>query len=374
MGDSVKWPPLSVTPFPMWWFAPELRSRSARLGRAPFGVVIAEAPITRPVSHPYSDEPEGGIESLCYPFDELFAEKLRALGERTRARDLYDVVHLFRDREYDPEPVQIHAILARKCEFKRIPVITLAIVEAAKDSVVGTWEGMLRHQLPELPPFDSFWAELPAVFAWLEAVARRPVLNRVSIEATEELLRPRVGGLTGVVRNAPLMERIRFAAQNHLLVELQYTRLDGQRRNPTIEPYSLRRSQAGDVSLAGCDVAAGHIKNYLVERISGARILERTFIPRFAIELTPQAIVSPRSRSSAGSLIPVRRSVSRRPTVPGRGKRPSGVAGGPTYVVECLHCHKKFRRQSYNTSLNAHKMPSGRDCPGRVGRVVDTKW
>ncbi len=32
----------------------------------------------------------------CYSFKELFAEKLRAMGQRGRPRDLYDIVNLFR--------------------------------------------------------------------------------------------------------------------------------------------------------------------------------------------------------------------------------------------------------------------------------------
>jgi predicted nucleotidyltransferase component of viral defense system len=50
--------------------------------------------IRREVFHPYSDRPEGGIWANCYAYEEAFGEKLRALGERTRPRDLYDVVNL----------------------------------------------------------------------------------------------------------------------------------------------------------------------------------------------------------------------------------------------------------------------------------------
>jgi len=96
-----------------------------------------------------------------------------------------------------------------------------------------------------------------------------------------------------VVPNASVMERIRFAAQNRLLVELSYVRLDGRLRLPTIEPYSLRRSQAGDISLAGFDVQDGHIKMYRVDRIQEAHVLDRTLAPRYAIELGPLAIQHP---------------------------------------------------------------------------------
>lgn len=264
--------------------------------------VLVDEAVRRPVSHPYSDEPEGGVAALCYSYDEVFAEKLRALGERTRARDLYDVVHLHRNNEYEPAPSRVREILARKCAFK-IAFVTLDTVRAAQEIVIATWEGMLSHQLPQLPPFDSFWSELPAIFSWLESGAARPVLTPPPVGSGTEVLRPRFGGLAGLIPNASLMERIRFAAQSRLLVELTYVRLDGQPRRPTIEPYSLRRSQAGDISLAGFDVQDGHIKMYRVDRIQAARILDRAFVPRYAIELGPLAVTELRRAPDPGRMI-----------------------------------------------------------------------
>lgn len=130
--------------------------------------------------------------------EELFAEKLRALGERTRARDLYDVVHLHRNSQYSPAPQRVLELLARKCEFKRIAIITLEVVHAARESVIGTWEGMLRHQLPQLPPFESFWSALPAVFEWLNSSQPVEQLAPVQVAAGSEVLRPRFGGLVQV--------------------------------------------------------------------------------------------------------------------------------------------------------------------------------
>jgi hypothetical protein len=240
-------------------------------------------------------------------------------------------------------------------------------------SLFGTWQGMLAHQLPHLPPFDSFWSELPNIFSWLDTGAPKPALTQAPTQPSEEILRPHVGGYADLVGNAGLMERIRFAAQSGLLVALDYIRLDGQVRRPTIEPYSLRRSQSGEISLAGFDVDAGHIKMYRVDRIQSARVLDRTFSPRYAIELGPLARVLPIATRPATTMTSrVATGSSRRSSF----ARPSRTraAGVPTYVVECMYCRKKFRRRSYDTALNAHKMPSGWDCPGRAGAVVDTKW
>ena len=50
----------------------------------------------REIFHPYTDRPEEGLWINCYAYEEAFGEKLRALAERTRPRDLYDVVNLYR--------------------------------------------------------------------------------------------------------------------------------------------------------------------------------------------------------------------------------------------------------------------------------------
>ena len=56
--------------------------------------VVVRNPEERAVFHPYTDEPTGGIKAICYPFDEVFAEKIRALQQRLRPRDLYDVIYI----------------------------------------------------------------------------------------------------------------------------------------------------------------------------------------------------------------------------------------------------------------------------------------
>jgi predicted nucleotidyltransferase component of viral defense system len=81
---------------------------------------VVLAPDRRDVHHPYSDRPQGGIKVTTYCFEELFAEKTRALAERLRPRDLYDVVHLYRRQDWTAERPKVIATLAEKCTFKGI--------------------------------------------------------------------------------------------------------------------------------------------------------------------------------------------------------------------------------------------------------------
>ena len=128
-------------------------------------------PARVPIFHPYSDVPEDGIYVLSYAYEEAFAEKVRALVERTLPRDLYDVINLYRNTEARPSPSVLLDVLRQKCEFKGIGVPRLADLERHKTDLEGAWENMLGRQLPALPPVETFWAELPLFFEWLEGGA-----------------------------------------------------------------------------------------------------------------------------------------------------------------------------------------------------------
>ena len=60
------------------------------------GEVVVRPTCLRSISHSYPDALPPPATVSSYSFEELFAEKLRAMGERGRPRDLYDVVNLFR--------------------------------------------------------------------------------------------------------------------------------------------------------------------------------------------------------------------------------------------------------------------------------------
>ena len=71
--------------------------------------------VKKKIHHPYSDEPPTGIMATCYAFEEVIAEKIRALVQRARPRDLYDVVHFFRNRNMISKPQLIYDVLEKKC-------------------------------------------------------------------------------------------------------------------------------------------------------------------------------------------------------------------------------------------------------------------
>jgi predicted nucleotidyltransferase component of viral defense system len=316
-----------------------------------------------PIFHAYSDEPEEGIEVLAYAYEEAFGEKVRALAERTRPRDLYDVVNLYRNSEARPSPAVLLDVLRQKCEFKGIAVPKLDDLTAHRGGLEGGWQSMLAHQLPALPPVAAFWDVLPEFFAWLaggEAVAAPAA---VAMAAGETVVRVRTLGLNVSTQAQTSLEIIRFAGANRLCVDLDY---QGSTRR--IEPYSLRQTRDGNIVLHAYNLDKGEHRSYRVDRITGARAVNQTFVPRYAVELTPSGPVSaPPSRSGGGGQ---RMSFARQALV----RRRSVSSTGPTYVYQCPVCQKKFRRKTRDTALRPHKAPGGYTCGGRTGFLIDTQY
>ena len=335
-------------------------------------------PVRTQIFHPYSDSPEGGIEVLAYDYIEAFAEKFRALAERTRPRDLYDVVHLYRNTEAQPEQQRFMEVLRAKCEFKSIGIPTLADLEPHRADLEAGWIHMLEHQLPALLPVKMFWDALPEIFNWLRGAVAQP-LATMPIGVGDTLIRERVIDLPSGSRGQGLIEKIRFAAANRLLVEIDYRDKQGNRSTRAIEAYSLRRSQAGDVLLMAVRADSGQPRSYLVDSVLGVKVTQMSFTPRYPIELTPSdpqsipRIAMSRSGSTfrTGRTPTVRRSPARRST---RSKG-FGAASGPTYVFKCTVCGKTFDRKSYDAKLNKHKNKrTGYECYGTIGVLVRTKY
>ena len=132
--------------------------------------LLALEPEWRTVLHDYGEKLPPPATVLCYPLVEVFAEKIRAMGERGRPRDLYDLVSVFRRPEVRPDPAEVRPVLARKCAHKGVPVPDLESVRAAETlgELKSEWRHMLDRQMAVVPSLDDAWGELPAFFRWLE--------------------------------------------------------------------------------------------------------------------------------------------------------------------------------------------------------------
>jgi predicted nucleotidyltransferase component of viral defense system len=102
----------------------------------------------RPVFHHYSDGLETSV--ISYALEEIIAEKIRSVFQRTRSRDLYDIDQLA--GRVDRGAVK--SIVQRKCEYKGITV-DADILREKRESYAALWQVSLRHQIHDVPDFDA---------------------------------------------------------------------------------------------------------------------------------------------------------------------------------------------------------------------------
>jgi glyoxylase-like metal-dependent hydrolase (beta-lactamase superfamily II) len=221
---------------------------------------------------------------ICYSLVELFGEKLRALAERCRPRDLYDVVHMHRHPDLVGRAPAVKAVLARKCAHAGIEVPNADTIRSSpyREEIETEWENMLGHQLPRpLPPFADFWATLDEVFRWLAGqitITVPPRAERGDLDPA--WVAPRA--ITSWRYGFPF-ELIRYAGANRLKVDIDYRAEDGRWGSRRVEPYSLRRTRDGNLLLFVVN-DRGQLRGYRADRIAGVRPTDETFRPRFRVE------------------------------------------------------------------------------------------
>lgn len=107
----------------------------------------------RKIIHPYSDDFH--VRIRAYSLEEIVAEKIRALFERTRPRDLYDVWRLHNAIDNG----KVLNILYKKCMVKGVE-IDVQSLEDRRDNFANAWTNSLRHQIKTLPDFDDVFYEV----------------------------------------------------------------------------------------------------------------------------------------------------------------------------------------------------------------------
>jgi predicted nucleotidyltransferase component of viral defense system len=328
---------------------------------------VLEPPADRFVLHPYPDELSENATVRAYGFNELLAEKTRALFERSRPRDLYDVIHLLENAPEQLDLRQVRDLFVRKCAGKGLTAPTAAAMVAtvtADGELRSEWGNMLAHQLPALPDLDAMLAKLPALLGWLdrEAPVVLPEAGLVAPPIPAQATPFPPPGIHYWGPGLPL-ETIRFAGSNRLLLEFDY-----HGRHRLAEPYAVRRAvTTGNVLLYAWETGSTHIKAFNVAEMANVRPTGTAFTPRYRLEFSESGPFSV-SRTT-----PAFRSAPPRPAK----TRPRAWASsplGPRYVFECPYCQKRFTHGANDPSLRKHKRPDGwGDCPGRRGHLVDTR-
>lgn len=108
-------------------------------------------PVRRNLADPYGS---GGYGINVLTLEELFAEKINALGTRCAPRDLVDVWFLFgRGVKADKEMIE------KKFAYYN-EKLDLHVLESALPGIRGNWHNDLRQLMPKVPPIEPVFNEV----------------------------------------------------------------------------------------------------------------------------------------------------------------------------------------------------------------------
>lgn len=318
----------------------------------------------RHVIHPYSDHKLCSREIHCVKLEELLATKLKCLLQRRHVADLYDYIFsVFFDTGLDINRSEIVSTLLKMTIFERSP-------------------GILQSLFIGLPFefFKRFWKRYLIC----------PRLGTIDFDKAIEIFRNHVSDLFGglpVGRGersffpAEFRNIILEAGSGMNLLEVVY---DGFTR--IVEPYSIAyKTRKDGVSKeyfyvwdrTGGRSASTGIKAFLHSKIQNMKLMEDKFEPRFEVELSKAG--GRAKKSYFGKPFSDRtyhRTKQRSDTRTRRTPAATSYFGssGPSYILECPVCGKKFRRTKQKTSLNRHKDKYGNYCFGRTGFITDIRY
>lgn len=121
--------------------------------------LVVDSPVSKPLILPYSDLHEMSYDLRCYSLQEIAAEKLRSLIQRTAPRDIYDLWYLFQERGQDILD-SAHSFRAKTLFKKLDPTRLLEIVGSKEKKFESQWNTSLKDQIKDVPEFDGVWRNL----------------------------------------------------------------------------------------------------------------------------------------------------------------------------------------------------------------------
>ncbi len=113
--------------------------------------------LSKPLSQQYSDYPRFRVRVEC--IEEILAQKLRALVERRKSRDYYDV---WRMLQLEFDQAKTKTLFRRKCAVKGIQFQGLGdfFPDDLPDILRGYWERELGRLVHPVPEMETVLAEL----------------------------------------------------------------------------------------------------------------------------------------------------------------------------------------------------------------------
>jgi len=228
-----------------------------------------------PIVHSYSDVDSCRMLVLTYSLEEVLAEKLRSWIQRTRSRDLFDVVKIIQSGSVPISKTKILSTFLQKTIFKNIPT-------AGRDEMLAESKFLAVE--------DQWLQTVVCPVTALITAANAITLFKDFIMS---LFEPEILGTIGASEisrsrylyniSSGIRESIIQAGRVRQLIRIRY---DGRDRD--VEPYSFRYKNTKEGAAEyfyGFDRTRGQtVKSFFLHKIQGVSILPQKYIPRWYVE------------------------------------------------------------------------------------------
>jgi hypothetical protein len=226
--------------------------------------------------HGYSDNGACGVRILSYSLEEVLAEKLRSWIQRTRPRDLFDVVKIIQSGAIPISKKNVLSAFLQKTIFKQVPM-------AGRDEMLFE---------PKFEPIEQHWLSTiicPSTSLIDVVIAVAVFKNFINALFDPEILRaiglaPAPVSMYQYNIRSGIREAVIEAGKARQLIRMRY---EGIERD--VEPYSFRfkMTQKG----YGAEYFYGYdrtrrqtIKSFFLFKIEAISILTEHYIPRWIVE------------------------------------------------------------------------------------------
>jgi hypothetical protein len=88
------------------------------------------------------------------------------------------------------------------------------------------------------------------------------------------------------------IEKVRYAAVNHLYVKVMYRKQGAHFKEYILAPYSLRKTQTGELLLYAVKDGEDQAKAFRVDWMRTLEVTGKPFVPRFKIEFASAGFIN----------------------------------------------------------------------------------
>ncbi|MBN2317055.1 MAG: nucleotidyl transferase AbiEii/AbiGii toxin family protein [Sedimentisphaerales bacterium] len=230
---------------------------------------------THNIIHGYSDSPYCNAEILSYSLEEILAEKLRSWIQRTRARDLFDVVKILQSKKIPISKTSVLSTFFKKTLFKNVPFAGRdeMLFEDKFKTIETSWIKSI------ICPRNSLIVFSNAISLFKNFITL--LFEPSTLEALGISAKPIKNYLYNI--HSGWREAIIKAGKARQIIRMRYKKEDRD-----IEPYSFRfknTKNGYNEYFFGFDRTRGnHIKMFFLHKIEGVSIYTQQYEPRWPVE------------------------------------------------------------------------------------------